>query len=290
MATKTTTCCNCFGPKKRWSDSASGQMSDVYCRTCDDDIDFDSPACLANITPKRGKPKHRNLLSIESELEIPNVKEPKKERSKSSSVREKNNENRSAKENCLNGKNNNKKVEEYELAQLATAFDDDLSVDIVKMGVLNEYESQIMIRVQGKEELPATQTTNTRSSTEIANTTSSVTSKQYSSVDNCSSHPLDSIQILDNNPIDNTNASNDRRTESKSKEPKNEMLLIDDDCNGNDGRSNRLNRAYSTLPKMKNKQNVPNVMRQLRKVPMRTTPDGTNIYYWCDVPKKMQKG
>ncbi len=284
MATKTTTCCNCFGPKKRWSDSASGQMSDVYCRTCDDDIDFDSPACLANITPKRGKPKHRNLLTIESELELPNVKEPKKERIKLS-VREKNNENRkSAKENCLNGKNNNKKVEEYELAQLATAFDDDLTVDIVKMGVLNDYESQIMIRVQGKEELPATQTTNNTETSGLNN----VNLNEYSSVDNCSNHPLDSNRIIDN-LVDNTNASNnDRRTnKSKSKDRKNPTLI--DDYNGNDG-FYRLNRAYSTLPKMKNKQNVPNLTRPLRKVPMRTTPDGTNIYYWCDVPKKMQKG
>ncbi|KAG4068190.1 hypothetical protein HA402_008831 [Bradysia odoriphaga] len=288
LATKTTTCCNCFGPKKRWSDSASGQMSDVYCRTCDDDIDFDSPACLANITPKRGKPKHRNLLTIESELEIPNVKEPKKERKLS--VREKNQENRkNVKENCLNSKNNNKKVEEYELAQLATAFDDDLSVDIVKMGVLNEFESKIMIRVQGKEELPATQTTNTRTNTD-ASGLNNVNLNKYSSVDNCSnSHPLDSNRIIDN-LVDNTNTSiDDRRAETKRKEPKNNKVLTDD-YNGNDGsRFDRLNRAYSTLPKMKNKQNVPNPMRPLRKVPMRTTPDGTNIYYWCDVPKKMQK-
>lgn len=268
-------------------------MSDVYCRTCDDDIDFDSPACLANITPKRGnKPKHRNLLTIESELEIPNVKEPKKERKLS--VREKNQENRkNVKENCLNGKNNNKKVEEYELAQLATAFDDDdLSVDVVKMGVLNEFESKIMIRVQGKEELPATQTTNTRSNTETSGL-KNVKLNKYSSVDNsCSNnHPLDSNRIIDMLVDGNTNTSNDeRRTEAIiSKEPKNETLT--DDYNGNDdGRFDRLNRAYSTLPKMKNKLNVPNVMRPLRKVPMRTTPDGTNIYYWCDVPKKMQKG
>lgn len=277
MATKTTTCCNCFGPKKRWSDSASGQMSDVYCRACVDDIDVDSPACLANITPKRGKPKHRNLLTIESELELPNVKEPKKERK--ISVREKNNENRkSEKEKCLNGRNNNKKVEEYEVAQLA--IDDDLSVDIVKMGVLNDYESQIMIRVQGKEELPATQT-NTETSG-----LNNVNLNKYSSVDNCSNHPLDSNRILDN-LVDNTNMANDRTIESKVKDPKNEISI--DDYNGNDGRFDRLNRAYSTLPKMKNKQTVPN-LRPLRKVPMRTTPDGTNIYYWCDVPKKTLKG
>lgn len=286
MATKTTTCCNCFGPKKRWSDSASGQMSDVYCRTCDDDTDFDSPACLANITPKRGKPKHRNLLTIESELEIPNVKENVK-KDRKFAVREKNNENRkNPKENCLNGKNNNKKVEEYELAQLATAFDDDdLSIDIVKMGVLNEYDSQVMIRVQGKEELPATQTT------EPTGTKNKVTVNQYSSVDNCSNHPLDSNRILLDNLVDNTNTSNDRQIKAKSGVAKNENRSIDDYNNGNDGgRFDRMNRTYSTLPKMKSKQNVPDMMRPLRKVPMRTTPDGTNIYYWCDVPKKMQKG
>ncbi|KAJ6649987.1 hypothetical protein Bhyg_05230 [Pseudolycoriella hygida] len=278
LATKTTTCCNCFGPKKRWSDSASGQMSDVYCRACDDDNDFDSPACLANITPKRGKPKHRNLLTIESELEIPNITDSKKERK--IAPREKNNENRkSVKENCMNNKNNNKKIEEYEVAQLATAFDDDddgFAVDIVKIGVLNEYESELMIRVQGKEELPATQTTNT---------SGNATPGKYSSVDNCSNHPLDSNRILDN-LVDNTNMAIKRRTKSQNQQPKSELSV--DDCNGNDGRLDRFNRAYSTLPKMKNKQSVPN-LRPLRKVPMRTTPDGTNIYYWCDVPKKTLK-
>lgn len=257
-------------------------MSDVYCRVCDDDIDFDSPACLANITPKRGKPKHRNLLTIESELEIPNVKEPKKERK--ISVREKNNENRkNTKENCLNGKNNNKKVEEYEFAQLAT--DDDLSVDNVKMGVLNEYESQTVIRVQGKEELPAKQT---NTETKGLNNVNLI---KYSSVDNCSNHPLDSNRILDN-LVDNTKTSNELTSTIKSKtgDQKNETgNEKNDDYNGNDGKFDRLNRAYSTLPKMKNKQTVPN-LRPLRKVPMRTTPDGTNIYYWCDVPKKTLKG
>lgn len=261
-------------------------MSDVYCRACDDDIDFGSPACLANITPKRGKPKHRNLLTIESELELPNVKEPKKERK--IAVKEKNNENRkNVKENRLNGngKNNNKKVEEYELAQLATAFDDDLPVDIVKMGVLNDFDSKLMIRVQGKEELPATQTTNTNTVTIGLN---NVNLNKYSSVDNCSTHPLDSNRFIDNNvSIDNTNTSNTRRIKSERQKTKNELSI--DDYNGNDGRFNRMNRAYSTFPKMKNKQNVPN-LRPLRKVPMRTTPDGTNIYYWCDVPKKTIKG
>lgn len=253
-------------------------MSAVYCRACDYDVDFDSPACLANITPKRSKPKHRNLFNIESELEIPNVKEPKKERNLS--VKEKKTENRkNVKENCVNGKNNNKKVEEYELAQLATAFDDDddPSIDMVKMGILNEFESQLMIRVQGKEELPATQTTNTET-IGLNNV-----NLKYSSVDNCSAHALDSNRLLNDAVIDNSNTSNAR----KIKEMKNKTTT--DDYNGNDGRFDRRNRAYSTLPKMKNKQTVPNV-RPLRKVPMRTTPDGTNIYYWCDVPKKTLKG
>lgn len=254
-------------------------MSAVYCRACDDDVDFDSPACLANITPKRAKAKHRNLFNIESELELPNVKEVKKERTNNIPVKEKKHENRkNVKENCANGKNNNKKVEEYELAQLATAFDDDLSIDMVKMGVLNEFESELMIRVQGKEELPATQTTNTET-IGLNNVT-----LKYSSVDNCSAHAIDSNRLSNDTVIDNSNVNSNM---GKIKENKNKKAT--DDYNGNDGRFDRRNRAYSTLPKMKNKQTVPNV-RPLRKVPMQTTPDGTNIYYWCDVPKKMLKG
>lgn len=45
--------------------------------------------------------------------------------------------------------------------------------------------------------------------------------------------------------------------------------------------------SYCTLPKRKNTNN-----HKLRPIspPKRVTPDGTHIYYWCDLPKKINSG
>ncbi|XP_036334136.1 uncharacterized protein LOC118744859 isoform X2 [Rhagoletis pomonella] len=71
--TSTTGCSNCFGGKKckRWvgasSDKNTPQMSEVYCPTCDDAAN-ETPACLSKMPDKKSKPKHRTILSVESEL------------------------------------------------------------------------------------------------------------------------------------------------------------------------------------------------------------------------------
>uniref|UniRef100_A0A7G3AYU6 Putative spondins extracellular matrix n=1 Tax=Lutzomyia longipalpis TaxID=7200 RepID=A0A7G3AYU6_LUTLO len=134
LASATSCCTCCFGSKKRWSDSASAQMSDVYCRTCDE---ANSPACLANVTPKRSRPKHQNLLTTfdSSRKEIKKVTEsPKGHR-----------------------KNNRNNVEEYELADDATSLNGDLTDDVVKIGVLSDLDPRLIVRVHGKEELPVVQ-------------------------------------------------------------------------------------------------------------------------------------
>lgn len=385
----TPTCCNCFGPKKRWSDSAStGQMSEIYCRECDNENDIDSPACLANITPKRDfqqqRKNRRNVLTIESELELPATGKPlrKDKKLSSSQKKDKINFNTPKKQpsadkssavaanvagttDCLNGKNNNKKIEEYEYADDATAFNGDLSKDNVKMGVLNELESKLMIRVQGKEELPARQTTNpTKNPNEtvtnkknkkhLISTASSVVknnSRSNSRSRNNVETKLENVgntknmkgtKVADDHL--NLKLNKDKKSSIKLRKPiatrkpstdetptvtkeidvvvvgvennadnkviidsntddsntteqiKSDLqLLADNDYNGNNNnRFVRLTRSYSTLPKMKKssmqqqQQNMLN--RPIKKFPMRTTPDGTNIYYWCDVPKKQLKG
>lgn len=233
-----TTCCNCFAPKKRWSDSASGQMSEVYCRKCDD---IDSPACLANITPKKmQKLKNRTILTVESEIEIPNGKNlPNKIKNLK-------------KDKKLN--NNNKKHEEYELADDATSLNDDHH-DLTKIDILNDFDSKLRIRVHGKEELPVEQ-----------QTTNLIKRNPSKKIIN---RPFDIETVVIN--------------DNKKK----------DDFNGNLGMDKRLSRIYSTLPKRKRDKMhhsmwyaKPNSLR----VPKRTTPDGTNIYYWCDLPKKALKG
>ncbi|XP_053657596.1 uncharacterized protein LOC128706681 [Anopheles marshallii] len=90
-ATKTG-CCSCFrAPKKRWSDTDSVQMSEMYtpCPACGgnepedpsateterhrlESLELhDSPACLATVSKGRSPlMKHRNVLIVESELEF----------------------------------------------------------------------------------------------------------------------------------------------------------------------------------------------------------------------------
>lgn len=319
-------------------------MSEVYCRACDThsklveandsdasgdsaatltgaaessaDDNIDSPACLANITPKRragSKTKPAaNVLTIESELEIPSNKcllkstksssgTPKlSQQKKPSTVKTKKTttvtkaKTTKAADN-LNGRNNNKKIEEYEWADDATAFDAAAELPATeklhrKVGVLNAIESKLMIRVQGTEELPARQQT-------------TVAKKQL----NGSKHLLPSV--IDNNKLkthsiasSSLKSSSSNRSKISSSinvsndvQPPAERSVDCDDHNGNDGsRLNRLNRNYSTLPKMKRIGGGQPLHagheRPMKKIPMRTTPDGTNIYYWCDMSKRAIKG
>lgn len=211
-------------------------MSDVYCRKCDD---IDSPACLANITPKKMQIKNRTILTVESEIELPNGT---KSKSKSSFKKEKEH---------LNNNNFKKRHEEYEMADDATSLNDAPHDDLSKIDILNDFDSKLRIRVNGKEELPATTTKTKNPSKKIIN------------------RPFDIETIVIN--------------DNKKK----------DDFNGNLGMDKRLSRIYSTLPKRKRDKMhhsmwyaKPNSLR----VPKRTTPDGTNIYYWCDLPKRALKG
>lgn len=254
-------CCNCFIPKKRWSDSASGQMSDVYCRTCDE---ANSPACLANITPKKSKPKNRNILNVESEIEIPSStsaamngtntvvkKSPKKDSPILNAKKDNKCDNKSK-----NGTNNNKNYEEYELADDATSLNGEtMTDDATKIGLIKDFDSKLMIRVQGKEELPVVE--------------------QNLNVDNKTSR-------------NNKNPSNNFTLRPK---------LVKNDLNGNLGGNGvsgmRHSRSYSTLPKRKRPTNHHSMWYNrphLLQVPSRMTPDGTQIYYWCNLSKKTLKG
>lgn len=318
-------------------------MSEVYCRACDTqsklveandsdasgdstatitgaaesstDDNIDSPACLANITPKRragSKTKPAaNVLTIESELEIPSGKGLLKSTKSSSSTPKLSQQKKAstvkAKKTTtvtktkitkgadnLNGRNNNKKIEEYEWADDATAFEaaEQPATEKLhrKVGVLNAIESKLMIRVQGTEELPA------RQQTTVAKKQLNGSSKQHlpSVIDNkLKTHSIasSSLKSSSNNRSINMSSSN----VSNDVEPPPARSVGCDDHNGNDGsRLNRLNRNYSTLPKMKRIGGGQPLHagheRPMKKIPMRTTPDGTNIYYWCDMSKRAIKG
>lgn len=57
-----------------------------------------------------------------------------------------------------------------------------------------------------------------------------------------------------------------------------------------------VDRNYATFPRIKKSHFHPSILysretnRTPFKVPKRTTPDGTTIYYWCNVPKSKIKG
>lgn len=76
---------------------------------------------------------------------------------------------------------------------------------------------------------------------------------------------------------------------------KNAFSNLDDVINGNDMTKkpmlHRNHRLYSTLPKMKKPAaTAMHNSRPLKKIPSRVTPDGTTIYYWCDLSKQAIKG
>lgn len=192
-------------------------MSDVYCRTCDDTgindnndddqiaNDINSPACLTRVTGKKngrrnGDGKVRNILSIESELELPGITAkkstthnsqtnatvtvPSPHKINKSKVDKLSNTMRIT-DDCGGGgnnglieisidnnrtsliNNNKKNADEYELADDAVRFNDDetdINNDAVaRINVLNDDDKKHMIRVNGTEELPAEQQTSPES-------------------------------------------------------------------------------------------------------------------------------
>lgn len=96
-----------------------------------------------------------------------------------------------------------------------------------------------------------------------------------------------------------------------SSDIENDKLLNDilksrnfDDCNGNNSTTSarkarvamlsRAHQRYSTLPKVKKPsiltQQTMSGNRSTPKIPTRITPDGTTIFYWCDLTKQTIKG
>lgn len=74
------------------------------------------------------------------------------------------------------------------------------------------------------------------------------------------------------------------------------VQMVNDNIHGRlrfDGNYNKLAiskiYSYCTLPKRKNANN-PKGMLHCVVPPKRITPDGTHIYYWCDLPKKCVNG
>lgn len=308
------TCCTCFGPfRTEWNDTSSGQMSDVYCRPCDKNID--SPSCLNHIANKHlnayDSACRQTILTVESELELLN-KEKRQQQ-------QQHQPNENVEKKCLTSsikksqkqkiitpkklKNNNKSVdnsininEEFELANDATVCNNLNIDDIVQL--ISRNENDCMIRVQGEEELPASlneqillkQYCDDKLAMDQLNQLTNKNCKQLSKKIVCNdSHPLLEIDKKCNVDKSNDNLNgNDRRK------------VIDDHNDNDDGGGNGdcdddkfKKPIYSTLPRVKKTSIIQYTnlqKRSLNKIPTRLTPDGTTIYYWCDLSKQMIKG
>lgn len=284
--TKTTTCCNCFGPLKsnQWDDVISNQMSDVYCRVCDDDVDeheyvripkdrLNSPAILTNVTNKRCQRNQSSQIKAKT-LQIKLIENSLK-KSNESIENAKNNEQIVDKIT----KNQANFTEDYELGDDVMVTNDDLCSS--KSHSLKCIPDDL-IRVRGKEELPAT--SNEQLCHNINDKKSNDNKCPNFTLNKTSKEIPNKIICTNNHPL----MPNAKCMQSEDKKPINSQKSIDD-CNGNQSMTKSvinpsIHRQYSTLPRIKKSTvHQDTTLRSHISIPTRTTNDGTNIYYICDI-------
>lgn len=314
-------CCDCFpSPKKRWSDSGSAQMSEIYIENGVDrrvESDFSTPACLNNMTRKN----NQNLLSIESEIEFRGHLSNKKKNGKI--------EKKSPKMKVKISKGMSKKKTknyEIELADEACAENEESFVDLGKESHINDTDDDIIIveerNNKNKKQQQTPSTRKLQKSISIAQESITCSSdKLMSSPSNTLPRPKGINRFF----TSNRNKQNKINEKSDSNIVNNQetsfitppltiptaesvvkcefQLALDSamqtleqaDLNGNPQKFTK-ERNSNTLPRMKKSHFHPSILysrdtnRTPFKVPKRTTTDGTSIYYWCDVPKKQIKG
>lgn len=249
-------CCTCF-PTPPTGARNSLQLSEVY--SCHD-VPIDSPACLTTISKQ--KPEQiKTLLNVESEIEYSknfNKKLVLKSPAKSKAKKDKS------------------KVDqdEYEIACEAADADEtgeESSAEDgqVKIGIMTETDKKFMIRVNGKEETPCVPTVDDH---EKADKTKDVKKSPKK--------PKCRLSMFKNKNKPDASNNNGPTT---SADKKHETGDESDGNNNNDKDEGPV--KYSTLP-MVNKQKH----KRTIAIPQRTTADGTQIYYLCDLPKKLKKG
>ncbi|EDW60510.1 uncharacterized protein [Drosophila virilis] len=230
-----------------------------------------------------------NLLAKMSPKRLRNAKASDKEKEKS---KDKDKSKISVKSKTGSSNNNHvkattapSKTEEYEIADDATSLNGD-SLDAgtcaaagsAKIAILSESDSKLMISVRGREELPVVEEqapTPSPSPPVMAPAQHFV--KCLRVPVKSESHPLQ---------LSSDSANNDNIVEPESEpEPELEQQpLLNGEADAANG--NQTAASSATLPRTA-KQSYYN--KVLHLVPKRRTPDGTNIYYWCDLPKKALK-
>ncbi|KAI8120539.1 hypothetical protein CVS40_8220 [Lucilia cuprina] len=241
-------------------------------------------------------------------------------------------------------KNSNDSCQEYEIADDAISLNGggditQVSEGIAKMVILTETDS--MITVRGKEELPVVeQTPNSVQSSPIplspsSNSNNSEVIKPQTTTmyqfEKCvrvpvtaDSHPLQPINNIDSETETYNNDNNSSLHSPNLNAGQSATTTTDEltrsslhcrpaslnDCNGNcnnnsascstsplsppSAEAEDLQQSAnfaSTLPRTKRTAAMQAFYnRAINLVPKRRTPDGTTIYYWCDLPKKSLKG
>jgi hypothetical protein len=171
--------------------------------------------------------------------------------------------------------------DEYEIACEAADADEtgeESSVDDgqAKIGIMTETDKKFMIRVNGKEETPCVPTVDK----EEKSKKSVLFLKKTSNVKKSPKKPKSRLSMFKNknNVAETANVNNNDLKTDKTEDES-------DGNNNNDDDKVDEPVKYSTLPmvnKAKHKRTI--------AIPQRTTSDGTQIYYICDLPKKLKKG
>lgn len=141
----------------------------------------------------------------------------------------------------------------------------------VKIGIMTESDKKFMIRVNGREETPSVPSVDAdKSKKPLGILKKSIKSPKK---------PKCRLSMFKNkNKLPEPNNVNNNEPEEKR-----ETGDESDGNNNNDKEDEQV--KYSTLP-MVNKQKH----KRTIAIPQRTTSDGTQIYYLCDLPKKLKKG
>lgn len=257
-------CCVCF-PTALASGARNNsvQLSEVYCPTCAD-VPIDSPACLTTITKPKPPEQTRTLLNVESEIEYSKNFNKKLVLKKSPAKK----------------KDKAKTEEEYEVACEADETGDESGVDEsqVKIGIMTETDKKFMIRVNGREETPSLPSIDADESKSQKPKKPTVNSLSFLSKAKQSPKKIKTRLSKFKN----------KETQGASNVNNNDTIKIPEDSDGNN--NNDDDKAddqvkFSTLPMVNRHKH-----KRTIAIPQRTTSDGTQIFYICDLPKKLKKG
>lgn len=153
-----------------------------------------------------------------------------------------------------NNENANNFNEDFEFADDAISLNGEMELERSSSRSSINSKNDKFITVNGKEELP-------------------ISPEQMKSTGNSNISLVEKTDILSNKQFDDEDG------------------ILEDKFDTNCNIDSPPNKQYSTFPKRKrNHVNHKMWYRPILEPPHKITPDGTNIYYWCDMPKRPTTG